>query len=69
LGDFSQLYRNNDSAHVAKFLPGDASAALGPQRAILEIYPAGERMVDLIVITLVCIEKLRRDRENNVYSH
>ncbi|TEB35192.1 hypothetical protein FA13DRAFT_1729006 [Coprinellus micaceus] len=63
------LYRNNDSAHVAKFLPGDASAALGPQRAILEIYPAGERMVDLIVITLVYIEKLRRDRENNVYSH
>lgn len=29
----------------------------------LEIFPAGEHMVDLIVVTLLYIEKNRKDRE------
>ncbi|KAJ3520937.1 hypothetical protein NMY22_g12523 [Coprinellus aureogranulatus] len=37
--------------------------------ATLEIFPAGEHMVDLIVVTLVYIEKLRREREQARRSH
>lgn len=32
--------------------------------ASLEIFPEGEHMLDLIVVTFVYIEKLRKDREN-----
>ena len=32
--------------------------------ASLEIFAEGEHMVDLIVVTFVYIEKLRKDREN-----
>ncbi|KAI3601663.1 hypothetical protein WG66_009035 [Moniliophthora roreri] len=31
------------------------------RRGVLEIYPAGEHMVDLILVTFVYVEKVRRD--------
>jgi hypothetical protein len=54
---------------VAKFHQKDIiSITPNAKRATLEIYPAGEHMVDLIVVTLVYIEKLRRDRERAAHS-
>jgi hypothetical protein len=60
-----QLYTNDEAqTHVAKFHQQDIiSITPKAKAATLEIYPAGEHMVDLIVVTLVYIEKLRRDRE------
>ncbi|TEB27947.1 hypothetical protein FA13DRAFT_1755962 [Coprinellus micaceus] len=59
------LYTNDEAqTHVAKFHQQDIiSITPKAKAATLEIYPAGEHMVDLIVVTLVYIEKLRRDRE------
>ncbi|TEB19951.1 hypothetical protein FA13DRAFT_1645685 [Coprinellus micaceus] len=58
------LYRHSDKARVAKFLPQDTTVASNSRRAMLEIYSAGEHMVDTIVVTLAYIEKLRQDRES-----
>ena len=35
-----------------------------PQPTSLEILPEGEHMVDLILVTFVYVEKIRKDREN-----
>ena len=65
-----QLYTNDDTnTHVAKFHQKDIiSITPNAKRATLEIYPAGEHMVDLIVVSLVYVEKLRRDRERAAHS-
>ena len=57
-----QLYANDEAqTHVAKFHQQDfISITPKAKAATLEIFPAGEHMVDLIVVTLVYIEKLRR---------
>lgn len=54
----------NDDAKtwVAKFIPKGFSPRAKP--ATLDISPEGEHMVDLIVVMLVYIEKLRRDHHN-----
>ncbi|TEB19959.1 hypothetical protein FA13DRAFT_1645677 [Coprinellus micaceus] len=64
------LYLNDDtSTPVAKFHQQDIiSITPRARRAALEIFPAGEHMVDLIVVTLVYIEKLRRNREGAAKS-
>ncbi|KAF6752884.1 hypothetical protein DFP72DRAFT_1070067 [Ephemerocybe angulata] len=65
------LYTNDKTeTHVAKF---NQAALINLSnklegKANLEIYPAGEHMVDLIVVTLCYIEKLRRDRERSAAS-
>jgi hypothetical protein len=35
-----------------------------PRPTSLEILPEGEHMVDLILVTFVYVEKVRKDREN-----
>ncbi|KAJ3520941.1 hypothetical protein NMY22_g12524 [Coprinellus aureogranulatus] len=60
------LYTNDGTdTHVAKFHRKHLGIVGTARPATLEIFPAGEHMVDLIVVTLVYIEKLRRDRDRS----
>lgn len=65
-----QLITNDDSkTPVARFNNAEELGTLltGPKStsapSSLEIFPAGAHMVDLIVVTFVYVEKLRKERE------
>ncbi|RDB19297.1 hypothetical protein Hypma_013597 [Hypsizygus marmoreus] len=49
--------------HVAKFHPRSLGIIRKAHPAYLEIFPAGEHMVETILITFIYIEKLRKDKE------
>jgi len=64
-----QLFVNNSSnTPVAVFHPKRCGIFQEGRPASLEIFPAGEHMVDLIVVTFVYVETLRRDRKNRSQS-
>ncbi|ESK82738.1 hypothetical protein Moror_5672 [Moniliophthora roreri MCA 2997] len=52
------LNDGNDSL-VAKYHRGNMGITEEKRRGVLEIYPAGEHMVDLILVTFVYVEKVR----------
>ncbi|KAI3608170.1 hypothetical protein WG66_006527 [Moniliophthora roreri] len=59
----SQLiqYDGKDTVtHVAKYHRGNLGITSEKRKGALEIYPAGEHMVDLILATFLFIEKARR---------
>jgi hypothetical protein len=60
-----QLFLNDSSkTPIAKFHRQHAgSKDKEPVQASLEIFEEGLHMVDLIVVTFVYIEKMRKDRE------
>ncbi|EEB93169.1 hypothetical protein MPER_08219 [Moniliophthora perniciosa FA553] len=55
------LYDGKDTVtHVAKYHRGNLGITSEKRKGALEIYPAGEHMVDLILVTFLFIEKARR---------
>ena len=60
----------NDSAKtpVARFHPRQLRIIGATQPASLEIFAAGKDMVDLIVVTGVYMEKLRKEKERAANS-
>jgi hypothetical protein len=61
----------NDSSDtpIAKFHDRKFGVLSGPNPATLEIFSAGEHMVELILVTFIYMEKLRGDREGVSRSH
>ncbi|KAH7908311.1 hypothetical protein BJ138DRAFT_1013027, partial [Hygrophoropsis aurantiaca] len=59
------LYLNDGSDKVIARFHRSNMGIIGKQRsACLEISPEGEHMVDIIIITFIYIEKLRRRKES-----
>ncbi|EAU80774.1 hypothetical protein CC1G_04884 [Coprinopsis cinerea okayama7 len=64
-----ELVLNDDERTlVAKYHQKHHGVVQDPRPASLEILPPGEHMVDLIIVTLVYIELLRRNRERAAKS-
>ncbi|ESK82737.1 hypothetical protein Moror_5671 [Moniliophthora roreri MCA 2997] len=63
LGSFTSKLVLNDGTEtpVAKFHQSNMGLFEKKRRGVLEIYPPGEHMVDLILVTFVYVEKIRRD--------
>jgi hypothetical protein len=60
----SQLVVNNEEKPtVARFSRKNLGIVGAALPAALEITPAGEHMVETILVTFIYIEKLRKDRE------
>ncbi|KAF9265280.1 hypothetical protein L218DRAFT_860954 [Marasmius fiardii PR-910] len=59
----SELQLNDENkTPVAKLIRGNIGGIFGQKRpAVLEIYPAGEHMADLMILTFLYVEKIRRD--------
>ncbi|KAF9266003.1 hypothetical protein L218DRAFT_129808 [Marasmius fiardii PR-910] len=59
----SELQLNDESkTPVAKLVRGNIGGIFGQKRpSVFEVYPAGEHMVDLIMLTFLYMEKFRRD--------
>ncbi|KAF8162634.1 hypothetical protein B0H34DRAFT_692229 [Crassisporium funariophilum] len=65
----SKLFTNDTAkTPIASFHRRRLGVLTDPRPASLEIFPAGEHMTDLIVVTFVYVEKLRTDRETAVES-
>lgn len=61
---YIQLHLNDESATlVAQFYYKGWGLVNTPKPARIEIFPGGEDMADLIIVTLVYIEKMRLERE------
>ncbi|KAF9467770.1 hypothetical protein BDZ94DRAFT_1247646 [Collybia nuda] len=57
-----ELHLNDETkAPVARFHSGRSGAFCKPQSACLEILPAGEHIIDTILVTFIYVEKLRED--------
>jgi hypothetical protein len=66
----SQLFLNDPSmTPVATFHRKHRGIFSDKRPASLEVFPPGEHMVDLILITFIYMEKLRKDSENSRKSH
>ncbi|KAF9009733.1 hypothetical protein BDQ17DRAFT_1406716 [Cyathus striatus] len=64
LGNTAELFLNDDSkTPVAHFHHKHYGIFRKKRPASLEIFPAGEHMMDLILVTFIYIEKLRVDLE------
>lgn len=59
-----KLYVNDGSDTVVACFHGSSIGLLSPTRdAYLEIYPEGRHIKDVIVMTFIYVEKLRRDKK------
>ncbi|KAK1221856.1 hypothetical protein PQX77_015326 [Marasmius sp. AFHP31] len=64
LGARASVLHSNDEVktRIAKFRQGNPGGIFGEKRpAVLEIFPEGESLVDLIFVTFLFTEKQRRD--------
>ncbi|KAK7040355.1 Replication termination factor 2 [Paramarasmius palmivorus] len=63
LGPYSSKLVLNDKEEtpVAKYHRGNLGITEEKRRAVLEVFPAGEHMADLIIITFLYTERLRRE--------
>ncbi|KDQ23063.1 hypothetical protein PLEOSDRAFT_1068135 [Pleurotus ostreatus PC15] len=60
----SELYVNDGSDTTVACFHGSSIGFLSPTRdAYLEIYPEGRHIKDVIVMTFIYVEKLRRDKK------
>jgi hypothetical protein len=57
----NQLRLNGTKTVVARYHSGQSIPFRKPRSAYLEILPAGECIVDTILVTFIYIEKLRED--------
>ena len=64
-----QLYLNDEAeTPVARFHTRRLGIFRKARQAFLEIFPAGEHIIDTIVVTFVYIEKVRKARERALRS-
>lgn len=63
----SQLsYDDASQAEVARYHRANLGVIGKRSSAFLEITPEGEHMLDLIILTFIYVEKLRKDKERRL---